>query len=115
MKFYYLGGSSTLSPVTGYGCVNSKQTEIRAWNEEGVYELYTMPHSHSDELTRMTVTAYDAGDNVIGEWTLEHIPVTLNRVTEYSGNLFGGSGGSGGNSTNILVNTEWDGVDEYTF
>ena len=30
MKFYYTGGSSTFSPSAGYGCVNSKQTEIRA-------------------------------------------------------------------------------------
>lgn len=29
LKFYYLGGSSTFSPKDGYGCVNSKQTEIR--------------------------------------------------------------------------------------
>ena len=29
-KFYYTGGSSTFSPSAGYGCVNSKQTEIRA-------------------------------------------------------------------------------------
>ena len=29
-KFYYTGGSSTFSPKDGYGCVNSKQTEIRA-------------------------------------------------------------------------------------
>lgn len=28
IKFYYTGGSSTLNAKTGYGCVNSKQTEI---------------------------------------------------------------------------------------
>lgn len=116
LKFYYTGGSSTLSPKTGYGCVQSKQTEYRAWNEEGIYELYTMPHSKSDIITKMTITAYDAGDNVVGEWVLENIPVTMNRVSEYAGDLFGGGGGGTWSMTgNITVNTEWGGVDEYQF
>lgn len=116
LKFYYTGGSSTLSPKTGYGCVQSKQTEYRAWNEEGIYELYTMPHSKSDIITKMTITAYDAGDNVVGEWVLENIPVTMNRVSEYAGDLFGGGGGETWSMTgNITVNTEWGGVDEYQF
>lgn len=117
LKFYYTGGSSTLSPKTGYGCVNSKQTEYRAWNEEGIYELYTMPHSKSDVITKMTVTAYDAGDNVVGEWVLENIPITVNRVTEYVGDLFGGGEGGGmwSMTGNITVDTEWGGVDEYRF
>lgn len=114
LKFYYTGGSSTFSPSSGFGCVNSKQTEYRVWNEEGIYELYTMPHSWQDELTRLTVTTYDSGDNVIGEWTLEHIPVTLNRVTEYAGDLSGGAG-SGSWATGMTVDVEWDGIDEYTF
>ena len=45
LKFYYTGGSSTLNPRTGYGCVNSKQTEYRATVLGGspvkVYEIYT--------------------------------------------------------------------------
>ena len=116
LKFYYTGGSSTLSPKTGYGCVQSKQTEYRAWNEEGIYELYTMPHSKSDVITKMTITAYDAGDNVVGEWVLENIPITVNRVSEYAGDLLGGGGGGTWSMTgNITVNTEWGGVDEYQF
>ena len=116
LRFYYTGGSSTLSPKTGYGCVQSKQTEYRAWNEEGIYELYTMPHSKSDVITKMTITAYDAGDNVVGEWVLENIPITVNRVSEYAGDLFGGGGGGTWSMTgNITVNTEWGGVDEYQF
>lgn len=117
LKFYYLGGSSTLSPLSGYGCVNSKQTEYRAWNEEGVYELYTVPHTAADVLTRLTITAYDASDNVVGEWTLTDIPMGMNRVTEYTGDLFNGGGGSGEStySSGILVDAEWNGVDSYTF
>ena len=117
LKFYDLGGSSTLSPLSGYGCVNSKQTEYRAWNDASVYELFTIPHATEDVITKMTVTAYDASDNVVGEWTLTDIPVTMNRVTEYSGDLFGGGGHSGDDipTGGITVDAEWDGVDSYTF
>ena len=117
LKFYYLGGSSTLSPVAGFGCVNSKQTEYRAWNDASVYELFTIPHATEDVITKMTVTAYDANDNVVGEWTLTDIPVTMNRVTEYSGDLFGGGGHSGDDSPTggITVDAEWEGIDSYTF
>ena len=44
-KFYYTGGSSTFSPSAGYGCVNSKQTEIRPVADDGTYEIFTLPHT----------------------------------------------------------------------
>lgn len=117
LKFYYLGGSSTLSPLAGVGCVNSKQTEYRPWNEQGIYELYTIPHSASDVITKLTITAYDAGDNIIGEWTLTDLAVTMNRISEYAGDLFSGSGGSasGSFSSTLTVNPEWAGTDYYSF
>ena len=40
-KFYYTGGSSTFSPKDGYGCVNSKQTEIRAVADVGIFLIVT--------------------------------------------------------------------------
>ena len=47
LKFYYTGGSSTLNPSTGYGCVQSKQTEYRSCKDGGgetvrTYDLYTL-------------------------------------------------------------------------
>lgn len=112
LKFYYLGGSSTWSPRDGFGCVNSKQTEYRAWSEDGIYELYTLPHATGDVLTKVTITAYDAGDNEVGKAELLNIPVTVNRVTNYSGDIF-----SGGGSVNVelKVDPTWAGVDDYYF
>lgn len=107
VKFYYLGGSSTFSPSAGFGCVNSKQTEVRAWNDAGVFELYTMPHSAEDVLTKVEVTAYDAGDNVVAEGLLENVPVALNRVTQYTGDLFGSGGGTVGMT--LTIDPTWDG------
>jgi hypothetical protein len=81
MKFYYLGGSSTFSPKDGYGCVNSKQTEIRPMADDGIYEIYTLPHTEDDVLTKLTVTALDANDNIIKEKVFENVPITRNQVT----------------------------------
>lgn len=112
LKFYYTGGSSTLSPLTGFGCVNSRQTEARAYNADGVYEIYTMPHEVDDVLTKVTVTAYDAGDNELGECVLENVPVHLNRVTNYTGDIFGGGGSL---AVPIQVDADWGGEDDFTF
>ena len=80
-KFYYTGGSSTFSPSAGYGCVNSKQTEIRPVADDGTYEIFTLPHTEEDVLTKLTVTALDANDNTVKERVFENVPVTRNQVT----------------------------------
>ena len=112
LKFYYIGGSSTLSPSAGYGCVNSKQTEYRAINDDGVYCLYTMPHSADDTLTKMTVTALDAGDNVLGDCVIENVPVTVNKITDCIGSFSGGGGSVG---MQLSVDPEWAGIIDFTF
>lgn len=108
VKFYYLGGSSTFSPLAGFGCVNSKQTEYRLVSADGVYELYTLPHSAMDVISKMTITALDAGDNVVGEFTIENVPVSVNRITDCTGSL---KNGAGMVNVSITVNPEWDGVE----
>ena len=112
LKFYYTGGSSTFSPSAGYGIVNSKQTEYRAWSEDGIYEIYTMPHAADDVLTKLTVTALDGGDNEVGECVLEQVPIRVNHITTYTGNF-----SSGGASVNITLtaDTEWTTVEHHTF
>ncbi len=116
-KFYYLGGSSTFSPKDGYGCVNSKQTEIRPVSTDGIYEIYTLPHTEEDVLTKLTVTALDANDNILKERTFENIPIIRNQVTRYTGSFFGSGGG---NSTNdgtfrLTADPDWDSVNGFTF
>ena len=111
-KFYYLGGSSTFSPSAGYGCVNSKQTEYRACSDDGVYCLYTLPHAANDVLTKMTVTALDASDNALGEIIIENVPVTVNKITDCTGKVRGGSGSV---TATITVDADWAGVNNYTY
>lgn len=117
MKFYYLGGSSTFSPAAGYGCVNSKQTEIRTFSQ-GVtsFDIFTLPHTEEDVLTKITVTALDANDNTVKEQVFEDVPVTRNQVTRYTGNFFGnGSGQQGEGSLRMMANPDWDSVNNFNF
>ena len=116
-KFYYTGGSSTFSPKDGYGCVNSKQTEIRTVASDGVYEIYTLPHTEEDVLTKLTVTALDANDNTIKERIFENVPVVRNQVTRYTGSFFGSGGGgqTGSGSFRMTADPDWDSVNGYTF
>ncbi len=112
-KFYYVGGSSTFSPKEGYGCVNSKQTEIRTV-ADGVttFDIFTLPHTEDDVLTKLTVTALDANDNTVKERIFENVPVTRNQITRYTGSFFG-SGGSGQTSDGtfrLTADPDWDSV-----
>lgn len=115
-KFYYTGGSSTFSPATGFGCVNSKQTEIREVNEKGVYEIYTCPHTQEDVLTKLTVTALDANDNTIKERVFEDIPIVRNQITEYNGSFFDEMNGSTGNGSFVMTaDPEWEATNTFSF
>ena len=116
MKFYYLGGSSTFSPKDGCGCVNSKQTEIRPVSDDGIYEIFTLPHTEDDVLTKLTVTALDQNDNIIKEKVFENVPVSRNQVTRYTGSFFGSGGGSSSDGTiRLTADPDWDSVNGYTF
>lgn len=125
-KFYYTGGSSTMSAVTGYGVVESRQTEIRSVVEgQSIYEVYTIPHADTGTL-KMTISAYDASNNLIKDAVFESVPITVNRITQCSGDFF--SSGSedepetpdtpetpGDFSFSMTADGEWGGTDGYNF
>lgn len=116
MKFFYTGGSSTFDAVTGYGCVNSRQTEVRtvasaAHKGESTYELYTFPHSDGKAL-HMNVYALSAQNDTLKTRELTDIPVERNKITAFSTSFFGESPG-GGRSLYITVDSEWSGNIKY--
>lgn len=120
LKFYYTGGSSTLNPRTGFGCVNSKQTEYRSVIDDNgmpvsVYEIYTAPHEQNDIL-KLTITSQDASNGDIDVFEpMENIPVTVNKITTWEGALFGGSGSSSSGGVGITLDTDWAGTISYTW
>lgn len=121
MEFYYTGGSSTINGMTGYGCVDSRQTETRTVTDDmrpgkGVFEIYTIPHT-DEETLKLTVRALDSEDAIIKETVFEDVPVKRNQITVERGNFFGGigsSGESGNQGFELVTDDEWSNV-EFTY
>lgn len=82
IKFYYTGGSSTLDAVTGYGCVQSRQTESFKLQEgKKDYSVYTFPREENKGL-KMTINILDADAQSIKEYSKEGVPVKCNNITQ---------------------------------
>ena len=82
IKFYYTGGSSTLDAVTGYGCIQSRQTESFKLQEgKRDYSVYTFPREENKGL-KMTINILDADAQSIKEYSKEGIPVKCNNITQ---------------------------------
>lgn len=110
LRFYYTGGSSTFSATTGYGSVNSKQTEIRdVANSEKTFEVYTFPHAQTGQL-KVTITALDANGVEVAETVMEDIPVEINKISRYEGPLFEGTANSTSPSIRVKGDGEWSGT-----
>lgn len=114
IRFYYTGGSSTFSPATGYGCVNSRQTVmIQIEDGQQVFEIYTFPHEDNDVL-KITVTVYDINENILKETVLEGVPVTLDKITVYTTSLWGGGGGTSSSAgISMTAESDWAGTITY--
>ena len=121
IRFYYLGGSSTLDATSGYGCVNSRQTEVfKLAKDQRDYSVYTFPHEDSQGLN-MKISILDADGKTIRELDKDNIEVKCNYITkanisiaESSGDTPGGSDGGdeddkGDGGFNIQFNPEWEG------
>lgn len=117
IKFYYTGGSSTFNAATGFGCVNSKQTEILDIHpNQQVYEVYTFPHEDGKKL-QVTISVLDENDFIIASTTLPDVTVTKNYITKISGKLFKDISGEGTGDIDIdfEFDPEWAGETEYEF
>jgi len=111
MTFKYTGGSSTFNALTGYGCVNSRQTETRdvtadMHGKPSKFQVYTFPHEAADKL-KITATASGAGDAMVAEREFDEVPVEINQITRYTGEFFSGSSQSESNVFRISIEDEW--------
>lgn len=116
LEFEYSNGSATLDVLNGCGCVNTKQVETIDVNPSmDTFELYTFPQ-RGKNVMKMKVKAYDADGNVYSERSWDDIPMTVNRVSQYTGALFPENGSEYADAgLSISVNKEWSGTDEQTF
>lgn len=111
MTFKYTGGSSTFNALTGYGCVNSRQTETRdvtadMHGKPSKFQVYTFPHEAADKL-KITATASGAGEAMVAEREFDEVPVEINQITRYTGEFFSGSSQSESNVFRISIEDEW--------
>lgn len=115
MKFYYTGGSSTLDASMGYGCVNSRQTEnLNVSNHAAnqVFEVYTFPHEDISSL-KMTISALNSKGDVLYEKELPNVPITIRKISTYTGTMFGESGKSDAMNMSFKADDEWQGEENY--
>lgn len=118
VTFKYTGGSSTFDAVKGYGCVNSRQTEVRTVTEEmrgkpASFEIYTLPHNDTGEL-KITVTVADENGNTLAERNFENVPVKVNQITRYTGDFFGSLTQFGNASIKLKFDADWT-HENYTY
>lgn len=118
IKFYYTGGSSTLDAVTGYGCVQSRQTETFKLQEgERDYSVYTFPREENKGL-KMTINILDTDAQSIKEYSKEDVPVKCNNITQSNISIKDHTisdpdqkedGDSGKGNLGFTVNPDWEG------
>lgn len=123
LQFAYKGGSAAVNPFTMEGTTksNQKETILIEDHNRKVFEIYTFPRFEEKNGIRnlstleITVTAIDIYGNAVKERVLENVPVTRNRITECTGELFAGGVleytniGFGG----LQVEQDWAGTDSY--
>lgn len=116
IRLYYEGESGVLNATTCMGgTTNSKQSityNMDDYQAPLTLEAYTFMRAEEGTLN-MTVTAYDANNNVVVEKKLNKIPVKYRMVTEYSGSLF--SVTNTDVSMSLTAETAWQVYQQLTF
>lgn len=115
LKVEYTGGSANFNPSTGEGCTKSSQSETRL-NRATQYQVFTFPYLSTEGVLKVTLSALDANQNVLTTKVLTDVPITRNRITKCTGQLFGeGDFDIKQTTFGISVNDDWDGEIEYHF
>lgn len=110
--FYYTGGSADFNPNTGIGETKSTQNETREINGD-IYEVYTFPRTDSKLFIR--VQALDVNGTVLATKEFQDVPMEKGYITEYKGVFFSGETIISGNTLIITVNSDWEGINKFTF
>ena len=109
IKFYYTGGSSTLDATTGYGCVNSRQTETFNFTETGRdFIVYTFPHEEEKNIN-MTVSILDPDAKVTKTYQKTDLKMKCNSISKASISLEkdGFDGDEDDGDIGFTVDDEW--------
>ena len=112
LRFQYKGGSGAFDAHTGLGSVNSIQTlDFDVASDQKQFDLYTYLHD-TEGTIHLTVSALDASGVELINREFD-IPMEREKITWFTGPLFGGTGG--GLSIGITLDTDWKGETHITF
>lgn len=115
IKIEYTGGSANFNPSTAEGCTKSNQSETRE-SRATQYRVFTFPYMSAEGKLKVTLTALDKDQNVLTTKVLSDVPVTQNRITRCTGDLFcDGDFEIHQTAFGITVNPDWDGIIDYQF
>ena len=110
----YTGGSANFNPTTFEGTTKSTQSEARLKADR--YQVFTFPYMATTGTLKMTLSMQTADGTVLAVKTIDEVPVTRNRITRYTGHLFDDTPGEiTQTGFGFLVETDWDGIDDYMF
>ena len=110
----YTGGSANFNPTTFEGTTKSTQSEARIKADR--YQVFTFPYMATTGTLKMTLSMQTADGTVLAVKTIDEVPVTRNRITRYTGHLFDDTPGEiTQTGFGFLVETDWDGIDDYMF
>ena len=111
LRFNYTGGSSSLDAIQGFGCVNSRQTEVLNVPEEAhrgpsSYGIFTFPKAQEGTL-KVKLTALDASNNVVAEHTFNDVRIVMNGINRINGLYFTKPSEPEARGINIKVDDSW--------
>lgn len=114
MRFYYYGGSSTFNPTTGYGSVNSRQTEYREVSSTMVghaasFEVYSFPHQEEDTI-RLNVKALNSNEETLFEDTFIDLVIRRNWITQHTTAFFTAENHDHAMNISLEDDGEWSGI-----
>ena len=114
MVIGYTGGSANFNPTTFEGTTKSTQSEARLKADR--YQIFTFPYLSTTGTLKMTLSMQTADGTVLAQKVIDDVPVTRNRITRYTGHLFDNTPGEiTQTGFGFLVETDWEGIDDYTF
>ena len=117
MNFVATGGGVALNAKTGLACEVSTQDKTSnipasfAGKTGKFFSLYSFLPA-KDAAMSITLNAIDANGNTRLTHTFTDVPMAVNQITRYTGELFRTSVNANGS---ITADTEWNAVNEYTF
>ncbi len=123
IKFYYLGGSSTFNAATGFGNVNSRQTELfNIQKDVRDYTVYTFPHEEEKNI-KMTISLLNDKGETIKSYQKIDLKMKRNMISNASITLDGseikddgsGKGDNNKGGLQITFDPNWETGEDVEF